>query len=559
MIRKAGFGGGLWVLWAGLAVAVFGLSVYPLLWLARGSLQTPTGLGLGRYVDLFERFSFAQVLVNSWVYALGTTALSMILGVGLAVLVARTDVPGKGAIRLATVLAFVSPPWLTAMAYVFLASPNAGILNVLLNDWFGVKPFDVQSMTGMIVVSALFLYAFVFLTVESALAAVDGSYEEAARIAGAGRWAVLFRVTLPLVKPALIAAAVFSLIIAWGLFATPAILGLPSRVYVFATQLYLFLNAFPPRLELAAAMGMIFCFSAAVLGAVLYVLRRPGAAGRYAVIVGKGRRPALLPLGRTKWGALAFAWITSTLSVLLPYVVIGFMSINTSWYGELSLANVSLENYVYVLAEYPNTFRVIGNSLKIAGFETLIVLAVGMGVAYLSARTEMPGREILRGFATYTVLVPSVAFVAGVLWAWIQPPLALYGTLAIIVMAQAARSLPIAVRNLADGFRQLDPALEEAARITGAGRLRVFVRVTLPLLRFVALSTGTIVFLSGLRDLNTPLFLGSGSTDSLTLAVLIFQFWGEGRAGESAAFSMLLLILTLAIFLPLYRREPSLR
>jgi iron(III) transport system permease protein len=557
--RKTEFGVGLWGLWLGLAVAVFGLSIYPLLWLARGSFNTAAGYGFGRYVELFDRFSFADVLVNSWVYALGTTAMSMVLGVGLAVLVARTDIPGKGAIRLATVLAFVSPPWLTAMAYVFLASPNAGIVNVLMNGWFGVKPFDVHSMAGMIVVSALFLYAFVFLTVESALAAIDGSYEEAARIAGAGRWAVLFRVTLPLVTPALVAAAVFSLIIAWGLFATPAILGLPARVYVFSTQLYLFLNAFPPRLELAAAMGMIFCLSAAVLGAVLYLLRRPGAAGRYAVIVGKGRRPALLPLGHAKWGALVFAWATSTLSVLLPYVVIGFMSINTSWYGELSLANVSVSNFVYVLTEYPNTLRVIGNSLQIAGIETLIVLAVGLGVAYLSARTSMPGREALKGFATYTVLVPSVAFVAGVLWAWIQPPLALYGTIAVIVLAQAARSLPIAVRNIADGFRQLDPALEEAARITGAGRFRVFVRVTLPLLRFVALSTGTIVFLSGLRDLNTPLFLGSGSTDTLTLAVLIFQFWGEGRAGESAAFSILLLVLTLVIFLPLYRREPSLQ
>ncbi|MBM3567975.1 MAG: iron ABC transporter permease [Alphaproteobacteria bacterium] len=548
---------GLWLVWAAVGFAVLVLTAWPLGWLAYGSLRTADGLGFGRYLELFQRFSFAGVLINSWVFALGTTVFAMAVGTVLAVLVARTDIPGKPAIRLVTVLAFVSPPWLTAMAYVFLASPNAGILNVVIHGLVGVKPFDVHSMTGMIVVSGLFLYSFVFLTVESALASVDGSYEEAARIAGARMATVLMRVTLPLVTPALVTAGVFSLIIAWGLFATPAILGMPARIYVFATQLYLFLNAFPPRLELAAAMGMIFCLTAALLGLAIYLVRRPGAAGRYAVIVGKGRRPALMSLGLWRWPALLLTWGVSTLAVFLPFAVIGFMSVNTAWFGDLSLANLSFENYVYVLTQYPNTARVIGNTLAIAAVETAMVLAVALGVAYLAARSDLPGREALKGLATYTVLVPSVAFVTGVLWSWIRPPFALYGTLAIIILAQAARSLPIAVRNLADGFRQLDPALEEAARIAGAGRLRVFGRVVLPLLRLVALSTGTIVFLSALRDLNTPLFLGAGSADTLTLAVTIFLFWGEGRQGESAAFTFVLLALTLAVFLPLYRREPK--
>lgn len=550
---------GLWGLWLAAGAALALINLLPLGFLAYGSLKTRDGLGLGRYAELFERFSFTAVLGNSWIYAGGTALLSMFLGVSLAVLVARTDLPGKRALRLVTTLAFVSPPWLTAMAYVFLASPNAGLINQLFFAVLGVKPLDVQTMTGMIVVSALFLYAFVFLTVEAALMAVDGAYEEAARIAGASRAGVIFRVTLPLVRPALISAGVFCLIIAWGLFATPAILGLPSRIYVFATQLYLFLNAFPPRLELAAAMGMIFCLSALALGLVLWLVRRPGARGRFAVIAGKGRRPALLPLGPMKAPALAFAWALSILAVLLPYLVIGFMSLNTAWYGEFSLERLSLRNYAYVLFEYSNTPVIIGNSLKLALSESVFVLALALAIAYLAERSRLPGRGLLVGLASFTVLIPSVAFVTGVLWAWIKPPFALYGTLTLIVLAQAARSLPVALRNLKDGFSQAEPALEEAARITGAGRLRIFFSITLPLLRFVLLGSFTIVFLSSLRDLNTPLFLGGGSTETLTLAVAIFHFWSEGQAGESAALTVLLVVITLLIFLPLYRWQSAAR
>jgi iron(III) transport system permease protein len=546
---------GIWLLGGLVAFGVFVLNVYPLVWLAAGSVWTPDGLGLGHYRELLTRFPFGAVLLNSWIYALGTTFLSLGFGVPLAVLVARTDLPGKAGLRLGTVLAFVSPPWLTAMAYVFLASPNAGLLNLGIHALVGVKPLDVHTMGGMILVSALFLYSYVFLTVESALASVDGSYEEAARVTGASRWTILARVTLPLVTPSLVVATVFSFIFSWSPFATPAILGMPARIYVFATQLYLLLNSFPPRLGVSAALAVVFCLSAAAVGLVLWALRRPGVAGRYAVISGKGIRPAQIPLGRARWPLGVAAWTLLLLAVGLPYLVVLWMSFNTSWFGSMRLADLSLANYVYVLTEYPNTWRVVGNSLALAVGGTALVLAAGLGVAYLQARTLLPGRGLLVAAASYTVILPSVAFVTGVIWAWIRPPFALYGTLTLIALAQASRILPIVVRNLGDGLGQIDRPLEEAGTTCGARRGSVFLRITLPLLRPVAIGTATLAGLSSLRDLNTPLFLGSGATDTLTLSVAIFTFWSETRMGESAAFTILLL-LTLAVFAPVYRLLP---
>jgi len=535
------------------AGCLFILTVWPMIWLVIGSLTQDDGYGLERYVELFEGFSFLNVLVNSWIYALGTASASMLIGVSLAVLVARTDLPAKSTARLLTILTFVSPPWLTAMGYVFLASPNAGFINVLLDQMIGIKPFDIQTMTGMIFVSSLFLYSFVFITVEGALASLDGSFEEAARVTGAKPLKVIRTVTLPLVAPAMISAAVFSLIIAWGLFAVPAILGMPSRVYVFATQLYLFLNAFPPRLELAAAMGVIFVLTAFVLGLVVWAIRRKSPAARFAVIAGKGTRAAYLPLGVYRWPALAFVGTLGFLAVVLPYSVILWMSLKTNWFGGGGFSDLSLANYQYVIFQYVAFWEITGNTLKVAAMEVAIVLPLALAVSWLARRTSIPGRKLLVGGAYYTVLVPSVAFLAAVLWAWVGSPVGLYGTLLLIAMTQAARSLPIATRNIGDGFGQIDPALEEAARVCGARRGRVALTVTIPLLRPVLLAAFTVVFLSALRDLNTPLFLGGGSTSSMTLSVLIFQQWSETRMGEAAALTMMLLLLTLSIFLPLAR------
>jgi iron(III) transport system permease protein len=424
---------------------------------------------------------------------------------------------------------------------------------VLFDAFLGVKPFNIQSMTGMIFVSGLFLYSFVFLTLEGALASIDGSYEEAARIVGAKPLFVITRVTLPLVTPAIISASVFSLIISWGLFAVPAILGMPSRIFVFSTQLYLFLNEFPPKLEQAAAMGVIFCLTAFVIGMAVWLFRKRTETQRYAVVSGKGSRPALLSLGRAKPLAFLFACSVTLLSVLVPYAVILWMSLKTNWYGVGGFGDLSLANFTYVATEYSAFWKVIGNTLKVSALEAAIVLVVAGGVSYLAHRSSVFGRTALVAGAYYTILVPSVAFLSGVIWAWVGSPLGLYGGLTLIALTQAARSLPIATRNLGDGFRQIDRALEEAATICGAGRWKIVSTINLPLLRPVILSTFAIVFLSSLRELNTPLFLGGGTPDSMTLSVLIFQFWSESRTGESAALTIILLLFTLLIFLPFSR------
>jgi iron(III) transport system permease protein len=546
---------GLLLVYAATIAALAVLTVSPMVWLVIGSLrESEGGYGLANYFQLTGTFSSLTVMMNSWIFALGSAGAATVMGLLLAVLVARTDVPFKRLARLSAILAFVSPPWLTAMAYVYIASPNTGFANQILDAIAGVKPFNVQSMAGMIFVTALFLYSFVFLTVEAALASVDGSFEEAARVSGARPLTVMRTVTLPLVTPAIVSSAAFSVIISWGLFAVPAILGMPARVYVFSTQLYLYLSSFPPRLELAAAMGVTFVVIAMAVGLLVWAVRRRRRyTHNFAVVVGKGARAAAVPLRRWRPVAGIFVLLLMLLSVVGPYLVILWMSLNTQWFGQAGLSGLSLANFRYVVLEYFAFWQVTGNSLRVAAMEVAIVLLVATAVSYIMRRTRLPGRALAEGAAMYTLLVPSVAFVTAVMWAWIGSPVGLYGGLVLIAMTQAARTLPIATRNIGDGFGQIDRALEEAASVCGARRLRTMATVTLPLLRPVLIAAFTVVFLSALRDLNTPLFLGGGSTKSTTMSVLIFQFWSEARIGEAAALTMVLLALTFAIFLPFSR------
>ena len=229
---------GLIVVYALTAAALLLLTVYPMVWLLIGSLSDKEGgYSVSNYIELHDKFGAGGVLINSWVFAFGAAAAATITGVLLAVLVARTDVPLKKLARFSAILAFVSPPWLTAMAYVYIASPNAGLVNQLFDQIVGIKPFDIQSMSGMIFVTALFLYSFVFLTVEAALSSVDGSFEEAARVAGARPLRVIRTVTLPLVTPAISALAIFTFLGNWTAFIWPLIVTTNKNLYTLPVGL----------------------------------------------------------------------------------------------------------------------------------------------------------------------------------------------------------------------------------------------------------------------------------------------------------------------------------
>lgn len=531
------------------AAAVLVLTVYPMVWLATGSVLDKAGrLTFRYYLEMFGAIANLEALKNSLVLAVWSIAIALALGVFAAVTTARLVVPFTRFVRTTSIVAFVSPPWIAAMAYAYLMSPNAGVVNVWLEQLSGAKPFNAYSMTGLVFVTALFLYPYIFLTVSAALANIDSSYEEAAITTGCSPLRTLVRITVPLVTPAMITCVVFSLVMVWSLFSVPALLGTPAKIYVFSTYLLFLLNGFPPRLELASAIAVLFAVVAGGLVWAGFRAARKAQAGRFNVVSGKGHKAIRMPAGRWAWPIAGVNVSIVIVAIVIPYLVVAYMSVAANIYQpSLRLSAFTLAHY---LAEFGESaiVQVIRNTLLLAGATALLGSLLALAVAFLDVRYPARASAMLALAAMFPVAVPSVAFVVGVTWAWITSPFVLYGTLTIMVIAQVARFLPLATQHFRDGFGQLHPSLEEAARTCGAGATRTLLLVSLPIIRPVAVATFLLLFMSSMRDLLTPIFLGSGTPETTVMAGRIFFMWGEGEIARAAAGTIIYVVLMGVIY-----------
>jgi iron(III) transport system permease protein len=539
----AGGRAGRTLLWAAAFGALALLVVYPVFWLVVGSFQTEFGdWTLEHYAEVFSPY-YLKLLWNSLVYALLSTAIAMLIGVPMAWAVARTDMPGKAFFRAASAVTFVLPPLFQAMAFVVIFQPNAGLMNVLFEALFGVKPFNIFSFTGLVLVTACGAFPQSFMLVDSALRSMDPALEEAATTAGASRWRVTTRITLPLVLPAILTAMNLTIINNLVVFGPAALIGIPAKIFVMASQIYVELTAFPPRLEFTAALAMLFLtFAALLLTFQVYVLRRRS----FSTIVGKGMRPRELALGRWRWLAFVVFALMIFTALILPAAVLVYLSFSKIWTNWFATTNFTLAHFENVLFTRTQTLAAIRNTLLLALATVATTLSAGFVLAYIIVKTRARARQILNYLTFLPYSVPGAVFTVGVILAFIRPPLVLYGTLWILVACYFARFLPFAIQPLSAALRQIDNSLLEAGRVVGAGWWRATQRITLPLVKFSVFSTVMLVFVACLREVVSAILLAAPDTE--TMMVTAFRMWEEGLIQETAALMVVLLALVLAFF-----------
>ncbi|MGH7122966.1 MAG: ABC transporter permease, partial [Stellaceae bacterium] len=317
------------VVTGGAILALVVLIVLPLLSLLWGSMAGEDGLTLGYFVRAVSSRLYVQALVNSLVLGAWVGLLSIAIGVPLAWAVARTNLPGKGFVRLTASLAYISPPFLIAIAYVNLFSPNAGLINSFLRDVMGAPSlaFNVFSMAGLVLVTVPHTFPFVYLLAVSALASVDASFEESAQILGAGKLRTALSITGPLVAPSILSGALIAFVNAIALFGSQAIVGLPARLFTLPTRIYALFD-FPPQYGLASALSLILV---AITVAALYLQRAYLARRSYVTLAGKGVRPQLIDLGSWRWPLLGFCAVVFVIAILLPYGALIAVSLSKSW------------------------------------------------------------------------------------------------------------------------------------------------------------------------------------------------------------------------------------
>ncbi len=543
------------------AAAVGALLVYlvivPLVLLAVSSVR-PTGFPLepGFTFDNFVRVygdpRFFALVRTTAIFALGSTALALALGIVLAWLVERTDMPGRSAFRLLIILPMATPPVLLAIGWAMLLSPRTGFFNLLLRDTLGldIGPFNVYSLPGMIFVEALALVPTAFLFLAPAFRNMDPSLEEAALASGASTWTLLRRVLLPLLWPAIAACGAFLLIVCFVVFDIPGTLGMPVRIYVLSTQIYYLTADSPAGVPLygqVSSLGLFFLGLLFLLGMGYYRATRQGQ--KYRVISGKGFRPRQAGLGRWRWLATGGVTLYFLLAVVAPLGILVWASLMPfqTRPNMASLALITFENHFEFLRN--NLLKTaVGHSLTVALVAGTLVAALSLLISWMTVRLRVPGSRVLDTLAFAPIAIPGVMLGVAVVYVYLTLDFVfpIYGTIWILVVAYVTHYLSFGTR-LANGVLvQVHPELEEAARASGAGALRVLARITAPLVWPAVASIWIWVVAHAMRELSTALMLSG--RNNVVVPTLLWDYWTGGEPTRAATVGVWLMV-ALAVFL----------
>jgi len=533
------------VVMAGAILSLIILVVLPLLWLFYGSLRGEQGLSFDHFTEVLSGRLYVNALLNSLILGAWTGLFSLLIGLVLAWAVSRTDVPCKKFIQATATLSYLLPPFLTAIAFTYLFSPNAGLINVLMRDVLGLPwlTFNIFSMTGLVIVTVMHTFPFVYLLASSALQSVDASYEEAAQILGASKLRTAFAITAPLVAPAVLSGTLLAFVNAIALFGSQAIIGLPGRIVTLPTRIYALFD-YPPEYGLASALSLVFVV---LTVAALYLQRSFLAKRSYVTLGGKGSRPQLMELGIFRWVVFGFALIIFVIAILAPYATLIAVSFSKSW-GLEFWKNLTLANYKFILLEYNVTQRAILNSLFLATIAATLAVFLGVVMGWIDLRTRIPGRKVLDYASLIPLGLPGIVVAVALIQFWLAMPIALYGTLTILLLAYVGRYLPLGVRAANASLRQVDPSLEESAQILGASWTTTLREVTLPLIRPGLFAGWLLVFVPVIQELSASILLFSSS--SITLAVAVYNLYETGYIEPVAALAMVnMAIIGVAIWL----------
>ncbi|PGH56793.1 ABC transporter substrate-binding protein [Azospirillum palustre] len=521
------------------------LVVQPFGWVLFNSLHDDaTGAWtLNNYARVVQSAELIEPLVNSLILAAATALIAVGIGVPLAWLVSRTDLPLRRTIRVLTLTAFVTPSFIGATGWILLAAPNSGWLNSawrwLAGEGAGA-PLNIYSMAGAIFVCGIYTVPYSFTMVSSALDEMAVELEDAATTLGCGVLRTMVSITIPLAAPAVIASFILSFIQGLTLFGVPAFLLTPTGIPVVTTKLAEFYQLFPPEIYLAAAYCMPLLL---VTGALFWMRRRYLGRKQYVTISGKTRAGRQIRLGGWRWPALFLALLVPLVSVFLPYAALLMVSLTRAWGQGLSWENLSFYWYWWAIFGNSETHTAIVNSLVYSTLGATLCVALGTLVAYIVERRLMVGASLLGAVATVPIVIPGIVLSVGFFAAYTRAPLNLYGTPLLLIAAFAATFLPIAYSHGGSILKGIGPELERAARSLGAGEARTFLSITLPLMGGGLVSGWFLVFIPIIRELSVAVFLITPKTNVMT--TLIYNAKDGGNYEAVCAMSVLLLLITL--------------
>ena len=541
------------VVWLVGAIVAF-LSLSPTLMLFYGSvLSKPLGVPgvftLGHYIHAYGDPLTYQLLWNSFVFAAGSSVLSTFFAAMLAWIAIRTNAPWRKFFELTAIIPNIFPPVMLAVSWTVLLSPRTGLINRALMEIFNLSeaPLNLYSLSGMIFVEALITTPLGFLIISAALYSMDPSLEESARVAGSSNFQIARRITFPIVRPALLAAGMLNFVRAIESFDTPAIIALPARIEVFTTKIYReAVGAFPPNQNLAATYGVGLLLITMIF--VYFYRRLTTRSERYVTVTGRGYRPTIIDLGKWRYPAAGIAGLILTLIVVLPFLVLIYVSFITYVHvpGHKTWELLTLDNYRSNLSD-ARTYRALKNSLLLAvGGATLCMLLAAL-TAWVTTKTKVAGRGLIEALTFIPWAFPGTALAIGLLWTYVYVPLPIYGTLWILLIGYITRFLPYGLRTMTSTIVQLHDDLPQASLVCGAGFFTTFRRILLPLLRPGFIAGWIILSTIYLREFSLSVFLYSPGSEPL--GPLLYHFYVDGNLGPMCSLALIVSVVCVAMIL----------
>lgn len=540
-----------------VGAATLGLVALPLgpvfyqAFLSRPLYDDQAVLSLTNFARLVSLPEFRGVLANTAWFAVGATLIAQALGVLGAVLVGRTDVPGRGVFSELLLWPLFISHLVLAFGWFTMYGPS-GYVTLAVKQVLGVEPWNLYSIAGMAVVAGVAQAPLAYLYCIASTRAADPSLEDAARSAGASAWRVLWSITLPLMRPSIVYGTIMNFVIAIEVLSIPLVLGGPVQIEVFTTYLYhqVFARATPDYGLVAAAS---FFLLAVVLGLTALQGRLMRNVSRFVTVGGKAVRPRTFPLGRWRWAA--FAGLSAYVFFAIV-VVLGGLTLRSVTSLLTPLMPIwdlfSLANY-QVIAAYPVYVRSIWNTIAIATVGGLLGTLLITMIALVANRSDFRLGRQLEYVAVLPRAIPGLIAGIGIFYAMsLFPPLGwLRNTIWLLVIAYMMRYLPAGFGAVAPALAQIGAELDRSARTVGADWWRTSRSILLRLLRPAMFSCFALIFILSLKEYVTAVFLFAPGSEVIGTTML--QFWINGDNGPVSALATIQIGIT-TVFVILARK-----
>ena len=517
-----------------------------------------TTWGLDNYQALFTDRIIPKAFVNTLLISTGSTVLAAFLGISLAWINARTNCPWRDRLEPYNLIPFFLSPFVGAIAWHNLASPDIGLINIWSRDYLGVSDhlINVDNIYGVIWVTGIFFSPLMYLFVVGALRRMDPALEDSARTAGAGLLRTTFTVTLPLVAPGILSGAIIVFVTSAGEFGVPFKLSAPYGWETLTTQIFSKAVGDDANHYLGAAMSMAL---GAITAFFIYIQQRHIAPRSFTTVTGKGFRPNVLDLGRWRWVAFGYNIAFILVAVALPILCLLVVSVHPVWQGKIIPSAMTFHNYEKTLFFWQQdsitaATNGIYNSFILAFAGATIAMVLSLVVSHMIHRTKGFGARLLDFLCVVPIGFPGIVLAMGVLVTYIKTPI--YATLWIILLGYITRFFPYGQRNVSSVMLAISEELDQSSRMAGASWFTTLRRITIPLLKPGIFAGWVLLFIIFLRELSISIILYTSGTETLSVGVYyLVNFENEPLTAALSIAQTVVLLLCVIVFRRVAGRE----